>query len=169
MLITIILGFLFVGGIVGAILVDLYVYNGCDNEEILGLCIGGFVVFGIAFAICGTVSLCVNVCPEAKIIEWETHVEYLQNEKEVLENVKPVINSDGEVTGLTSDVYLHFDNPAEYYNAINEHNKAVEKFIVDIKQGANFRKNIWIGWFWSSAYEMFDQSKLDNLTYSKGK
>ena len=165
MLIVIILIALTICCITGAVLSNIF----CWDEEPCAIFTGAAIVLGVAVLICGGVCICINACPEANIIEWEEHVEYLQNEKEMLESVRPIITPDGEITGFTSDIYLHFDNTVEYYNAVNEYNKKVESFTVKIKKGAKLRDNLWISWFCSKAYTMFDQSKLENLKYSKGK
>lgn len=118
----------------------------------------GLAVLGSSIAF-----ICINSFPEVNLITWEEHVAYLENRKEMLQNVKPIVNPEGEIVGYTSSIYLHYDNPQEYYRDVDNYNNDVKEFVTDLKVGTYKRNNPFINWFISPAYTMFNQEQLQGL------
>ena len=72
----------------------------------------------------------VSYTVDSKYIELSETITYLENKKTILENVKPIYNPEGKVVAFTSDVYLHYDNPQDYYRDVDCYNKEVKDFVI---------------------------------------
>lgn len=168
MILWIIFGLITLIGILFLVLGIVGVYSdGCqdENSTIAGGVLLGFG--GIACIALAIVTIVVNACPEVQLNEWEENVVYLQNEKAKLESFKLV--TDGTKTEFTSDITFETVSTNKYYEMVNDYNKEVRSFKVEMKNGKALRKNPWVNCLSWKAYEMFDLTLLDNLEYSIGK
>lgn len=166
MIIIIILSVLTLLGIV------LWIYGYHDNkywsnaEEAGNI---GTIFFGFLLLVAGVWCLIANNKYMIESTNYEIHeqIKLYQNERRILESYHLV--NDGNKSTFTSDITLEVISTADYYSKINEYNNKIFNFKININNYKLCRKNKWINWFMSPAYESISVEELDALTYTIGK
>ena len=120
--------------------------------------------------ICGIWAIVVNTPTYAMTEEYELRetVKLYQNEKEILESFH-LISDGNNKTEFTSDITLEVISTSQYYERVSNYNTKIFKFKTDTMGHKYRRKNPWLNWFESSAWDFVTEEYLENLTYTIGK
>ena len=169
MLLFIIFSIFLLVGLVFLILGCKEKFHTSEGDE-TSMFIGGILIGinGLFLCVCGIIAIIANACPQIQLNEWEEKIVFLQNDKEKLESYHLVTDDNGKTT-FTSDITLETISTNKYYEMVDNYNKEVKDFKIDMRNGKVLRKNIWINCFTWAAYESFDLTLLDSLEYTTGK
>ena len=165
-----ILTFVFLALIVASIvLAILYTKRDWDDDLIVGLDITGFLTGVIGSLICGIWCICVNAPHYANTERYNIQetVKLYENEKNILLSFHTI--HEGTSTQLTSDITLETISTNQYYQRVNDYNTKIKDFKVNCMAHKNRRKDPWLSWFESNAWDIVTESYLDSLEYTQGK
>ncbi len=149
--------------------IGLWIYGAVAGDDCDEAGMVGTGVFGFALLVAGVWCLIANNKYMTESTNYEIHeqIKLYQNERRILESYHLI--NDGNKSTFTSDITLEVISTADYYSKINEYNDKIFDFKVDINNYKLCRKNKWINWFMSPAYESIPIEELDALTYTIGK
>lgn len=140
------------------------------DEELFvaGTVVGSFIGL-VGSLICGIWCLVVNAPHYANTERYNIQetVKLYENEKNILLSFHTL--NEGNSTTLTSDITLETISTNQYYQRVNEYNFKIKSFKVDCMAHKNRRKDPWLSWFESNAWDVVTEEYLDNLSYTQGK
>lgn len=151
------------------VLIVLGVKLDWDDEAAVACTVVGTGIGVIGSLICGIWCLVVNAPHYAKTERYaiQETVKLYENEKAILLSFHTL--NEGNSTTLTSDITLETISTNQYYQRVNDYNTKICKFKVDCMAHKNRRKDPWLSWFESSAWDVVTEEYLDNLSYTQGK
>lgn len=94
-------------------------------------------------------------------------IELYKNDKRLIESYHPV--TDGSHTTFTSDITFEAVSTARYYEMVQEYNKAVFDFKVEIIGAQRSLSNPWVSWFFNPGYASVTEEALKSLEYTIGR
>lgn len=139
-----------------------------DELYVTGTIVGSFIGL-IGSLICGIWCLVVNAPHYANTERYaiQETVKLYENEKNILLSFHTL--NEGTSTQLTSDITLETISTNQYYQRVNDYNVKIKSFKVDCMAHKNRRKDPWLSWFESKAWDVVTEEYLDNLSYTQGK
>lgn len=165
-----ILTLIFIALIVAAIVVGVILNHiDCDDELYIALDVTSFLVGLVGTLICGIWCIAVNAPHYANTERYSIQetVKLYENEKSILLSFHTI--HEGTSTELTSDITLETISTNQYYQRVNDYNTKIKDFKVTCMAHKNRRKDPWLSWFESSAWDIVTESYLDSLEYTQGK
>ena len=168
MILTIIFLTLLVAAIVAAI-VSIKLELDMDDNPVPTLSLAGGMIGLIGSLICGIWCICVNAPHYANTERYSIQetVKLYENEKAILLSFHTL--NENNSTQLTSDITLETISTNQYYQRVNDYNLKIKDFKVNCMAHKNRRKDPWLSWFESSAWDVVTEEYLDNLSYTQGK
>ena len=138
-----------------------------DGEKLVFGTLG--MIFLFAVCICGAICLVEHNKYHMQVKEYELteQITLFQNEKNILESYHVV--NDGEKTTFTSDITFEVISTENYYAKVNDYNKKIYDFKINVKKNQYNLNNPWVNWFICPAYQSISDETLENLTYTLGK
>ena len=165
-----ILTLIFIALLVASIVVGIILNHvDCDDEFYIGLDITSFFVGIIGSLVCGIWCIAVNAPHYANTERYKIQetVKLYENEKSILLSFHTI--HEGTSTELTSDLTLETISTNQYYQRVNDYNTKIKDFKVNCMAHKNRRKDPWLSWFESNAWDVVTESYLDSLSYTQGK
>ena len=168
MILTIIFLTILVAAIVGVI-VSCKLELDMDDNPVPTLSLVGGMIGVVGSLICGIWCLVINAPHYANTERYKIQetVKLYENEKAILLSFHTL--NEGNSTTLTSDITLETISTNQYYQRVNDYNTKICDFKVDCMAHKNRRKDPWLSWFESSAWDIVTESYLDSLEYTQGK
>ena len=168
MILTIIFLSLLVAAIVGVI-ISCKLELDMEDNPVPTISVVAGIPGVIGSLICGIWCLVVNAPHYAKTEQYKIQetVKLYENEKAVLLSFHTLTEETS--TALTSDITLETISTNQYYKRVSEYNTKICNFKVDCMAHKNRRKDPWLSWFESSAWDVVTEEYLDSLEYTQGK